>query len=71
MGKETYIPKSTRIDEVVYDSDEQTMVITFRDGRAYKYDGVPQATYLGIQNAQSAGSYFGRQIAGVYPYEEV
>ena len=71
MSKETYIPRSTNIDEIVFDSDEQTMTITFKNGRAWTYSGVPQALFLGIQNAQSAGSYFIRHIKTSYPSEEV
>ena len=70
--KETFIPrKSGNLDEVVYDSDEQSMTVTFRDGRAWSYRGVPQATFLGIQNAPSAGSYFIKNVRSVYPGEEV
>lgn len=64
--KETFIPKSTRIDEVVYDGEEQKMVITFRDGRSYEYSGVPQAVYMQMQRSPSVGSYFERQVKGRY-----
>lgn len=69
--KETYIPKSTRIDQVEYDSDEQKMTVTFKDGRSYEYTSVPQSMFLGIQNAASAGSYFGRNIQGRYNDTEI
>lgn len=69
--KETFIPKSTRIDEVVYDGDEQRMVITFKDGRSYEYLAVPQATYMQLQRAPSVGSFFERQIKGRFSDNEL
>ena len=64
--KETFIPKSSTIDEVVYDGDEQKMVITFKDGRSYEYSAVPQSVYMQMQRAPSAGSFFARQVKGRY-----
>ncbi len=71
--KETFLPRSSEnIAQVDYDSDEQKMTITFKsDGRAYEYSSVPQALFLGIQNAPSAGSYFFRQIRGRFADTEI
>lgn len=68
---ETFIPRSSNLDRVDYDSDTQEMTVTFKDGRAWKYDTVPQASFLGIQNAPSAGSYFSSNIKSRYNGEEV
>ncbi len=69
--KETFLPKSSNISQVEYDSDEQTLDVTFQDARTYRYRNVPQTVFLGLQNAQSAGSYFYRQIRSSYPATEV
>jgi KTSC domain len=68
---ETFIPKSSNLAEVTYDSGTQEMTVSFKTGQAWKYRGVPQATFLGIQNASSAGSYFWKNIRSTYPGDEV
>jgi hypothetical protein len=68
---EVFIPRSSNLVEVSYDAETQQMDITFQDGRAWRYSGVPQAIFLGIQNAASAGSYFYRQVRGRFPEEEI
>lgn len=69
--RETFIPRSSNLVEVEYDSDTQTMDITFQDGRAWRYTTVPLGVFQGIQNAPSAGSYFWRQIRSRFPEEEI
>lgn len=68
---ETYIPSSSNIDQIEYDEQARIMTITFKDGAAYSYTGVPRDVYFGIQHSPSAGSYFYRQIRGRFPYQEV
>ena len=68
---ETYIPKSTNLSEVTYDSDAEEMTITFQDGRSWMYSNVPVTVFQGIQNASSAGSYFWRQVRNRYAEVEV
>lgn len=63
---ETFIPSSSNLDEVTYDSTTQELTVSFKTGQAWKYDGVPQATFLGIQNAPSAGSYFFKNVRSVF-----
>lgn len=68
---ETFVPKSSNIVRVEYDQDTKAMVVVFVSGQSWQYDGVPFETYLGMQNAQSAGSYFFRHIREVYPSQEI
>lgn len=67
---ETYVPNSSNLDRVDYDSETREMTVTFKDYSTYVYSGVPVEKFLGLQNARSAGEYFYRQIRDVYPYEE-
>jgi lysyl-tRNA synthetase, class II len=69
--KETFIPKSTNLSEVTYDSDAQEMEITFQDGASYLYHNVPVGVFIGIQHAPSPGKYFYQNIRNYYAYEEV
>lgn len=68
---ETFIPTSTHLDRVDFDSDTQQMTITFKDGRSYLYRSVPHDIFLGLQNARSSGQYFERQIKSRFNGEEV
>lgn len=68
---ETFIPRSTHIAQVTYDSDTRDMNITFSDGSEYRYMSVPVGVFQGIQNAPSAGSYFHRVIKDRYGYEQL
>lgn len=69
--KEVFIPRSSNLAEIQYDSDANTLTISFKDGRAWEYANVPQSVYMGLQNAQSAGSYFWKNVRGVYNETEV
>ena len=68
---EHFLPSSSHLDAVDYDSDTLQMTVTFKDGRSWRYDGVPVTMFQGIQHAPSAGSYFARNIKGRYPEQEV
>lgn len=69
--KETFIPQSENIAEVAFDGDGGTLTVTFKDGRAYEYSGVPQEVYMGMQRAPSVGSYFHRNVRSRYNYTEI
>ncbi len=60
---------STNIKRVQYESPD--LFITFKQGRRYKYSGVPQDVAEGFVNSDSAGKYYFANIQGKYPYEEV
>lgn len=68
---ETFIPRSSNLTEVTYDSETQVMTVSFQGGATYEYQGVPLQAFMGIQNAPSAGSYFYKQIRSVYNGTEV
>lgn len=65
--KRTAITSST-IKEAGYDLNSNTLEIVFNDGRRYEYFGVPEAVYLGLLEATSAGKYFHRMIRDRYRY---
>ena len=69
---ETYQPLySSNIERADYDPDMGELTVEFKSGSSYVYRGVPRDTFLGLQNAKSAGEYFQRQIKNRYPYELV
>lgn len=70
--QETFIPASSNISQIDYDSDTQKLTVTFQDARSYEYSGVPVTVFMGLQNAgRNVGSYFYRQVRTAYPYQEI
>ena len=49
--------KSSVIDTATYDPAKMLLVLHFKSGKAYSYDGVPQKVVDGLLSAESAGKY--------------
>lgn len=49
-----------------FDDETSELVLTFRSGADYSYEGVPQAVWAGLKAAPSAGKYFIDNIKDVY-----
>lgn len=49
-----------------YDTDTQTLDITFTNGRTYTFEMVPEHVWEGLVGASSAGTYFFTNIKGRY-----
>jgi hypothetical protein len=59
---------STAIRRFSYDTQTQTLFVTFVDGDLYAYRGVPDDVHAAMGRAVSKGGYFAEQIRGRYPY---
>ena len=57
---------SSAISRVEYDPGSRQMSIWFRETGLYTYFGVPEAIYLGLISAPSAGRYFNDNIEDRY-----
>lgn len=69
---ETFQPLySSHIASATYDADDRSLQVTFTDGQTYEYANVPRETFLGLQNARSAGEYFNRQIKSRYSADAI
>lgn len=62
---------SSNIESVGYDSDEQTMEVTFLNGATYQYFDVPEEIFTSMINADSVGSYFAKTVKGTYRFSKV
>ena len=70
-GPETVeFPSSSNLASATYDPDTETLHVDFVSGDGYDYFNVPRATYRGLAQAPSAGSYFHRNIRQRYAYEQ-
>jgi len=70
--------ESSQLKEVGYEPETQTLAIRFNSksgqGSLYHYANVPQEVYDDFMAAESAGSYFHRNIkpnAEKYPYQKI
>lgn len=63
--------RSTFISETDYDRTNGTLLITFADGKTFKYDDVPQGSYISLTTTSSIGSAFHKVIKNRYDGEEV
>jgi hypothetical protein len=58
--------KSATILQADYDPQSQTLTVTFPNGKSYTHEDVPIEVYQGLLEAASAGSFYNREIKGVF-----
>ena len=56
--KKSRIVSSSAIEKIGYDTESKQLEISFNDGTAYKYFGVPEYVYHEFINASSQGRYY-------------
>ena len=62
---------SGRIHEIGYDEDSETLVVRFRRGGTYYYDGVDADIFEKLQGNASPGAYFDSAIKGKFKHRKV
>ena len=63
--------ESTAIRDIDYDDIHEKLVVTFQDGDAYVYVGVPGEVHRSFLDADSKGRFFVYEISGRYPYNKL
>lgn len=63
--------KSSLIMALGYDPETKRLYVTFRGGRRYVYEAVPQEVVDGLENADSAGVYFLKTIRDNYDFKPI
>ena len=58
---------SSVIDRIVYDEEQSSLSIWFRETGRYIYSDVPRAIFDGLCRAPSAGRYFNQCIKRRFP----
>jgi len=66
VTQETVWLKSAALREVSYDYTRQQLALSFPNGSAYTYPGVPSHLYQGLKTAEKPGAYFQRNIRSRY-----
>jgi lysyl-tRNA synthetase class 2 len=63
--------ESTAISDIRYEDDRQKLYVTFSDGGAYVYVGVPGEVHRSFVEADSKGRFFADQIRDRFPYNRL
>lgn len=71
MTETVKFPGSSNLSSAAYDDKARELTIAFLSGDSYLYRSVPYEVWHGLQHAQSAGSYFHRQIKNRYPADRL
>jgi hypothetical protein len=66
--KELIIVESSMIHAVGYDPEEEQLEVVFNSGKVYCYQGVSEATYEALLEADSKGRYMRGCIIDRYHY---
>jgi len=62
---------STAIRHIRYEDDRQKLFVTFVDGGAYVYVGVPDEVHRRFVEADSKGRFFIDRIRDRFPYNRL
>lgn len=63
--------ESSNLVKTEYDSDNQSLIATFKNGIMYEYEEVPHKIYAQFRLAESQGKFFNTDIAKQYKYKKV
>ncbi len=70
-GVERIRVESSSLASVGYSLESQTLEVEFRNGRVYRYTGVPAAVHGELMDAESKGAFFNQRIRDTYPSQRV
>jgi len=59
---------SSNLDQVGYDAARLQLIVVFKSGAAYRYDGVPPDCYERLLQADSKGKFFMAHVRNVFPF---
>ena len=57
---------SSNMSRTEYDMEDKTMIVEFKNGTRYVYEGVPHEIYAEFRLAESQGKYFTQKISKTY-----
>jgi KTSC domain len=63
--------RSSMAKAIGYDRGNEILQVEFNNGSIYQYDHVDEQTWHELQDTDSLGSFFNRQIKGIYPSQRL
>lgn len=70
-NKQLQLPSSSTIQSAAYFPDKQYLLVSFKSGATYSYNGVPVDTVFAWEEAASAGSWFYYNIRMSFRYQKM
>ena len=64
-------PESSSIAAFAYDAEDLALYVRFKNGRTYRYAGVPESLFDAFVDADSKGAFFNAEVQGSYPYSQI
>jgi len=63
--------QSSNVWKISYSTQDQTMDVTFRNGKQYRYFDVPLEVYRLTYESKSIGSFMSKSIKGAFRYSGI
>jgi len=63
--------KSSNIDSIGYNPEEEQLFIKFKDGSLYVYKNVSEEVWKNFQKAESKGKFVYYELKDIYDYEKL
>ena len=63
--------ESSNVIHSVYDTATKKLLVTFKNGTQYEYEGVPHQAYTKFRMAESQGKFFSTNMSRKYKYKKV
>ena len=62
---------STNLVKTEYDTETSKLVVEFKNGVKYEYEGVPHKLYTQFRMAESQGKFFNSNISKTHKYKKI
>jgi hypothetical protein len=69
--QKTEVKDSSIIKALEYNTEDKSLIVTFHQGRQYRYIGIPSGIYRGLITAESIGNFFHKEIKDIYACKEI
>lgn len=66
-----YSPKSSNVEELIYNYDSEVLVIVYKGNRRYVYECISPTVYKALVEAESVGKFINANIVDIYPVSKV
>ena len=63
--------QSSNIVRTEYDTQNETMIVEFKNGSKFEYEKVPHKVYSQFRLAESQGKFFSTSISRGYKYKKI
>jgi hypothetical protein len=63
--------ESSNLTKTIYDTGEEKLTVSFKNGMQYEYQKVPHSTYTKFRMAESQGTFFNKEIGRKFKYKKI